>query len=148
MGSSCMIRLCGGIGRSLVICYMSGSARKPTLWTLRKVSTRISISTPHKLTRTDMFRLLWIFRLRNHYSIYLYPPETECVGIISLPGMRRLIWVDTLRRVHNVDFLMERLIWCLILLSTNFHLYHGCFHISFTGQFIYQRVSRISNPTP
>ena len=28
---------------------------------------------------------------------------------ISLRGMRRLIWVDTLRRSHNVGFLAERL---------------------------------------
>ena len=29
---------------------------------------------------------------------------------ISLRGVRRLIWVDTLRRAHNVGFLVERLI--------------------------------------
>ena len=31
---------------------------------------------------------------------------------ISLRGMRRLIWVDTLRRCHNVGFLAGRLIYC------------------------------------
>ena len=37
---------------------MSRPARKPTLWTLRKVSTRISLSMPHRLTRIDTSRLL------------------------------------------------------------------------------------------
>ena len=32
--------------------------RKPTVWTLR---TRVCISTPRRLFRTDTFRLLWIF---------------------------------------------------------------------------------------
>ena len=54
-------------------------ARKPTLWTLRKVSIRISLSMPRRLTRTDIFRLLWIFCFRNHYYIPLFP-GTECVG--------------------------------------------------------------------
>ena len=30
---------------------------------------------------------------------------------ISLRRLRRLIWVDTLRRVYNVGFLVERLIY-------------------------------------
>ena len=34
---------------------MSRPARKPTLWTLRKVSTRISLRNPRMLTRTDTF---------------------------------------------------------------------------------------------
>ena len=38
--------------------YMRRSTRKQTLWTLRKVSTRISLSLPHRLTRTDTVRLL------------------------------------------------------------------------------------------
>ena len=46
---------------------------KPTSWTLRKVSTKISLSMPRRLTRVDTFRLLWIFCFRNHYSISLSP---------------------------------------------------------------------------
>ena len=65
--------------------------RKSTLWNLRKVSTRISLSMPHRPTRIYTFRLLWIFCFRNHYSIHL-SPKTECVGRISLRGQRRLIW--------------------------------------------------------
>ena len=56
------------------------------------------------LLRADTFRLLWIiFCFRNPY---LYPPETECVDC----ELRRLIRVYTLRRVHTVGFLVERLI--------------------------------------
>ena len=44
---------------------------------------------------------------------------------ISLSGMFRLILVDTLRRVHNVGFLVERLlgmrfIWIILLKQTTF----------------------------
>ena len=67
--------------------HMSCPTRKPTMWTLRKVSTRFSLSMPCRLTRTDTFRILWIVCFKSHYSIpvsrvitlYLYPPETECV---------------------------------------------------------------------
>ena len=51
---------------------MSRSTRKPTLWTLRKVSTRISLSMPRRLTHTYIFRLIWIFFFRTRYSIPLY----------------------------------------------------------------------------
>ena len=66
--------------------YMSRPARKPTLWTLRKSLTRISLSMPHRLTRIDTFRLKWIFCFRNHYSIPLSPwygmcwPGSVCAG--------------------------------------------------------------------
>ena len=56
---------------------MSRSTRNPTLWTVHKVSTRIRLTMPHRLTRIDTFRLLWIFCFGNHYS---YPPETKYVG--------------------------------------------------------------------
>ena len=49
----------------------------PTLWILRKVSIKISLSIPRKLTCTDTFTLLWISCFRNHY---IFPPETECFG--------------------------------------------------------------------
>ena len=59
--------------------FVNEPSREKTLWTLRKVSTRISLSTPRRLTRKETFCLQWIFCFRNHYPI-LYPPETECVG--------------------------------------------------------------------
>ena len=57
---------------------MSRPTRKPTLWTLHEVSTRISRSMPRRLTRTYTFRLLWIFCFRNHYSIPLSPLYGVC----------------------------------------------------------------------
>ena len=54
-------------------------ARKQTLWTLRKVSTRISKSMPPRLIRVDIFRLQWII-CSGKIDLYIYPPETECVG--------------------------------------------------------------------
>ena len=45
---------------------MSHPTRKPTLWTLRKLSTRISLSMPRRLSRTDTFRLLSFFYFKNH----------------------------------------------------------------------------------
>ena len=35
---------------------------------------------------------------------------------ISLRGLRRLIWVDTLRRSHNVGFLAERLNYLFMMI--------------------------------
>ena len=51
---------------------MGRLARKPTVWSLRKVSTRISLTMPGRRTRIDTFRLLWIFCFRNH-SLQLSP---------------------------------------------------------------------------
>ena len=48
---------------------MSRSTKKPTLWTPRKVSIRISLSMPRRITRKYTFHLLWIFCFVNHYSI-------------------------------------------------------------------------------
>ena len=59
---------------------------------------------PRRLTRTDTVRLLWIFCFRNHYSIPLSLWDGICRPEISLHGLRILIWVDTLRRIHNVGF--------------------------------------------
>ena len=43
-----------------------------------KVSTRISLSMPRKPTRTDTFRLLWIFCFGNHKSIPVSPWNGMC----------------------------------------------------------------------
>ena len=58
---------------------MSRPTRKPTLWSLRKVSTRISLSMQRRLTRKDTLRLLWIFA-SGIITPNLYPNETEYVG--------------------------------------------------------------------
>ena len=44
--------------------------------------------------------------------LYSYIPLRRYLSArISLRGLRRLIWVDTLRIVHNVVFFMERFIY-------------------------------------
>ena len=88
---------------------MSRAARKPTVWTLRKVLNRISLSMPRRLTRIDAFRLLWIFRFLGIITLYLYPMRRNVSARISLRGLCRLIWVDTLRRDRYVGFLAGRL---------------------------------------
>ena len=58
---------------------MGRRARKTTLWTLRKVSTRISLIMPSRLPRIDTVRLLRIFCFRNH-NFTPIPHGTEYVG--------------------------------------------------------------------
>ena len=68
----------------LVICTLithnkNVAARKPTLWTLRKVSTRTSLSMPRRLPGQTIFASCG-FSVQGIISLYIYPPETECVG--------------------------------------------------------------------
>ena len=65
---------------------MSRSTRKPTLWTLRKVSNQISLSMPRRLTRTDTFRLLWFFCFRNNYSYTYIPLRRKVYLIMKVTG--------------------------------------------------------------
>ena len=75
------------------------------------MSTRISLNMPRRLTRTDTFRLLWIFFFRNHYSISQSPWDGMC-----RPG---LAWVDCAGlsgSIHYAEsimliFLVKRLIY-------------------------------------
>ena len=53
---------------------MSRAARKPTLWTLRKVSIQICLNMPRRLTPPVDFSVSGIL------TLYLYPSQTECVG--------------------------------------------------------------------
>ena len=57
---------------------MSLHPRKSTLWSLRKVSTRMSLSMPRRLTRIENSRQLWIFWFRSQYSIPLFPWDGMC----------------------------------------------------------------------
>ena len=52
------------------------------------------------------------FSVSGIIILYLFTPETVSVG----PDKHTLIWVDILRRVHDVGFLVERLILTLCLL--------------------------------
>ena len=66
-----------------------------------KVSTQISLSMPRRLTRIDLFFTSCGYSVSGIITLYLYSPETEWLARISL---RRLIWIDTLSRGHNVGF--------------------------------------------
>ena len=81
---------------------MSRPARKPTLWTLRKVSTRISLNMPRRLTRADTFCLLWIFCFRNHYSIPLSPRNGMCrPGLACAYCIVSIHFADTIMLVFS-----------------------------------------------
>ena len=127
---------------------MSCSTRKPKLWTLRKVSTRISLSMPRRLTRTDTFRLLLSFCFMKHYSIPLYVgflverlilsqvKESELnlrtVNTLvryrvyynstgtELPHFYSRSWVTS--DGPNCIYVMLR-VWCDIVLTTSRHVY-------------------------
>ena len=83
--------------------------RKPTLWTLRKVSIQISISMSRRLIRTDTLAFCG-FSVSGIITLYLHPLRRKVSARIRLCALRRLIWVDSKRRVHHVCFLVERLI--------------------------------------
>ena len=84
---------------------------------------------PRMLTQTDNLRLQLIFCFRNHYSIPLSPLKRNVSARISLRGLHRLIWLDALRRDHNVGFLVERLI-CLVFCCTVYFV-QMCIGMSF-----------------
>ena len=95
-----------------------------------------------RLTRVDIFRLLSVFCFRNHYSISLSPLRRNVSARISLRGLRRLIWVDTLRRGHYVGFLAGLCSFCSgrdintfwqsdkFFSMTSFYLLSHCFSIT------------------
>ena len=78
---------------------------------LRDINILIGYPSTFELSRekthvADNFRLILIYYFRNYYSIRT-----------SIPiGLRRLIWVDTLRRDHNVVFFVE---WLNYSFSSN-----------------------------
>ena len=98
--------------------YISHSTRKPTLWMLRVRSTRISLSMLRRLTRTDTLSHPLDFLFHESFLYTSIPLRRNMPAQISMRGLHRLILVDTLRRIHNVGSIVERLIYvCLI-----FHL--------------------------
>ena len=56
------------------------------------------------------------FSVSEIITLYLSSPRRNMSAHISLRGLRRQIWVDTLRIVHDAGFLMERLnVYVLVL---------------------------------
>ena len=95
------------------ILYLSRSTRKPSLCTMRKVSACISISISCRLSRTDSLRQCSPpvdFSFRESFLYISIPLRRKVSARISLHGMGRLVWVDTLRRLHNICFLVERFV--------------------------------------
>ena len=108
---------------------MSFNTRTPTLWSLRKVLTRINLSMPNRLIWTNTFHLLWIFCFRNQYSIPLSPLIRNESARISLRGLRRLILVDTLRSPYNwfsrgtANIILSYLLLCQTEYAKNWYNY-------------------------
>ena len=81
---------------------MSCPTRKPTLWTLCKVSIRISLSMLRRLTRTDVFCLLWILCFRSHITLYLYLP-TECFGLACAGWSGSIYYAESIMLFFSWD---------------------------------------------
>ena len=103
---------------------MIRSTRKPSLWTLRKVSNRNSLSMP-ALATSDIYSSPPVDLLFHESLLYTSIPLWWNVsGRISLRGLRRLIRIDTLCRVYNVGFLVERFLCTLISRDSLKYLWH------------------------
>ena len=76
---------------------MRSPARKPTVWTLRKANPDGPFSPPEDFLFQESL-LYTSISLRRNVS-----------ARNSLRGLRTLIWINTLRRGHNVGFLAGRL---------------------------------------
>ena len=100
---------------------MSRSVRKPTLLTLRKVSTRISISLPLILVSPPVD-----FLFQESLLYTSIPLRRNVSARISLRGLRWLIWVDTLRRVNNVFYFILCILAFLLTFRLFIELLHCC----------------------
>ena len=65
---------------------------------------RISLSMPRRLVQTDIFFASCGFTVSGIITLYLYPLRRNVSTRINMCGLRMLIWIDTLRSVHNVGF--------------------------------------------
>ena len=68
---------------------------------MRKVSIRISLSMVAGLPGQTLFASCG-FPVLEIITLYIYLLRRNVLARISLRGLRMLIWVDTLHRVHNV----------------------------------------------
>ena len=86
--------------------HMSRITGKPILWSM-------DADQPKHATKANPGRLfspLVDFLFRESLLYTSFPMRRNVSARISLRGNAHLIWVDTLRKVHNVGFLVERLI--------------------------------------
>ena len=92
--------------------YLSRPTRKPKLWTLRKVSTRICQSMSRRLTRTDNFCFLWIFRFRNQYCWPLFPWDGMYRPGLAYAGWSRsILYAETIMLVLSWNDSLVHLSW-------------------------------------
>ena len=96
--------------------YMSRITRTPTVCTLRKVSTLIMVNMPDRHFSPPVD-----FLFKESLLYISIPLRLNVSARMSLCGLRRLIWIDILRRDYNVGFLTERLIYRLENLSRHEH---------------------------
>ena len=94
---------------SVSLLYMSRSMWMPTLLTLHKLSTQITLSMPRRLTQIDTFRLLWIFCFRNYYSIPLSPWDRMCQPRLACKDCAG--WSGSIHYAESIMFLLIRLIY-------------------------------------
>ena len=85
----------------IYVCITSRIRRKPTLWNLRKISIRISLSMLRRLTRTDTWCFLWILGFRNRYFIPISLWDGMCRS-----GLAGRSWL-----IHNAESIMFVFSW-------------------------------------
>ena len=95
--------------------------RKPTLWKLRKVLTRISLSMPRRLSQVDTYFSPPVDFLFQESLLYTFIHLRRNVS--ARISVRRLILVDILCISHNVGFLAGRLISCNLIYNAVFFIY-------------------------
>ena len=79
---------------------MSRPTRKSTVWTLRKVSTRISLRMPRRLIRANTFRLF----LFQESLLYTHIPMRRKVSVrISLRCSGSNYYVEAIMLVFSLD---------------------------------------------
>ena len=99
---------------------MSRPARKPTLWTLRKVSyPDPPAQSAHAYPNSQVSPTVY-FLFQESLLYTSIPLRRDVSARISQRGLRWLIWVDILRSDHNAGFLACRLVcWRLPAIDNN-----------------------------
>ena len=87
---------------------MSHVLRKLDKMHVRKVSSQISLCSPHRLIQDDTFRLNWIFAKKRHHVNEKFHKKQKLSSMISLCRLHRLIWDDNLRSSIMPSFLRTR----------------------------------------
>ena len=85
--------------------------RKLGIMHVRKVSSQISLCSPHRLIRDDTFRLNWIYAKKRQHLNEKIPWTRKLSSLISLCALHRLIWFDNLRTSILPSFLRTQLIY-------------------------------------